>query len=72
MEVKDFMNEICSKLAKLINIKSIISIMLTIVFCWITLAGLVTPELFITIFATVIAFYFGTQTTKENLANKEK
>lgn len=66
------MNEICSKLAKLINIKSIISLMLTFVFCWMALARLVTPELFITVFATVIAFYFGTQTTKENLTNKEK
>lgn len=66
------MNEICNKLAKLINIKSIISLMLTFVFCWMALAGLVAPELFITIFATVIAFYFGTQTTKENLGNKEK
>lgn len=66
------MNEICSKLAKLINIKSIISLMLTFVFCWMALVRLVTPELFITVFATVIAFYFGTQTTKENLANKEK
>lgn len=72
MEVKEYMNEICSKLAKLINIKSIISLMLTFVFCWMALSGLVTSELFITIFATVIAFYFGTQTIKENLTNKEK
>lgn len=55
------------KLANLINVKSIISIAMTFVFCWITITGTVTAELFITIFATVIAFYFGTQTTKENI-----
>lgn len=57
-----------NKLAKLLNVKSIISILMTIVFCWITISGAVSAELFITIYATVIAFYFGTQTTKENVA----
>lgn len=61
------MEEILKRLAKLLNVKSLISLMLTFVFCWITLTGLVTAELFITIFATVIAFYFGTQTTKESV-----
>lgn len=64
-----------NKLAKLLNVKSIISILMTIVFCWITLSGAVSAELFITIYATVIAFYFGTQTTKESVVaslNKEE
>lgn len=61
------MDIVLKKLANLLSVKSIISILLTLVFCWITITGLVTAELFITIFATVIAFYFGTQTTKENV-----
>lgn len=61
------MGELGKKFAKLLNVKSIISILMTIVFCWITLAGVVSAELFITIYATVIAFYFGTQTTKESV-----
>lgn len=61
------MGELGKKFAKLLNVKSIISILMTIVFCWITLAGAVSAELFITIYATVIAFYFGTQTTKESV-----
>lgn len=61
------MNEFIKRLANLITVKSIISILLTLVFCWITITGLVSADLFITIFATVIAFYFGTQTTKENV-----
>lgn len=56
------------KLAKLIDVKSIISILLTIVFCFMAITGAVGADLFITIFATVIAFYFGTQTAKNAVA----
>lgn len=54
------------KLAKLINVKSIISLLLTIVFCWLAVTGFIAAELFVTIFTTVIAFYFGTQAEKKN------
>lgn len=59
------------KLAKLINVKSIISLMLTIVFCVLALTGVITAELFIPIFTTVIAFYFGTQVEKKNHTTTE-
>ena len=59
------------RLAKLINVKSIISILLTIVFCYLSVVGVVAAELFITIFSTVIAFYFGTQMEKKNQATTE-
>ena len=59
------------KIAKLINVKSIISILLTIVFCYLSVVGVVAAELFITIFSTVIAFYFGTQMEKKNQATTE-
>lgn len=59
------------RLANLLSVKSLISMLLTIVFCVITMRGLVSAELFMTIFATVIAFYFGTQTTKDNLSKDE-
>lgn len=54
------------KIAKLINVKSIISILLTLVFCWLAVTGFIAAELFVTIFTTVIAFYFGTQAEKKN------
>ena len=57
---------ILDKIAKLINVKSIISILLTLVFCWLALTGFIAAELFVTIFTTVIAFYFGTQAEKKN------
>lgn len=60
------MNVFLEKLAKLINVKSIISLLLTFVFCYLAIKGFIVAELFITIFTTVIAFYFGTQTEKKN------
>lgn len=59
------------RLSNLLSVKSLISLLLTLVFCFITIKGLVSAELFMTIFATVIAFYFGTQTTKDNLVKDE-
>lgn len=53
------------RLAKLINVKSIISILMTIVFCYLAITGAIGSQLFITIFTTVIAFYFGTQLNKQ-------
>ena len=65
------MDVFLKRLANLLSVKSLISMLLTIVFCVITMRGLVSAELFMTIFATVIAFYFGTQTTKDNLSKDE-
>lgn len=52
------------KLAKLINVKTIITFMLTIVFCYLSFVGIIAAEIFMTVYATVIAFYFGTQIEK--------
>ncbi len=49
------------KLAKLINVKTIITILLTIVFCVLCLTGVIGAELFMTVFTVVIGFYFGNQ-----------
>lgn len=57
------------KITKLIDVKSIITIMLTIVFCVLTVKGNI-PQEFLTIYTTIIAFYFGTQYEK-NKDNKE-
>ena len=52
-------------LTRLIKVKSIVTIMLTAVFCVLAWKGAVTAEQFVTIFTTVIAFYFGTQSRKD-------
>ena len=49
------------KLAKLINVKTIVTLLLTLVFCYLSVVGVVAAELFMTIFTVVIGFYFGNQ-----------
>lgn len=51
---------------KLLTVKSIVTIAMTVVFCVLALTGRVSGEQFITIFITVIGFYFGTQAEKKN------
>lgn len=55
-----------SKLAKLIDVKSIMTLMLTLVFCVLALCGTISGEQFLTIFVTIVGFYFGTQSMKKN------
>lgn len=58
--------KIKEKIAKLIDVKSIVTLALTAVFAVQTLRGIVSSEQFQTIFTTVIAFYFGTQISKNS------
>ena len=52
------------RFSKLLTIKSIVTVSLTILFFVVTLRGEI-PQEVMTIFTTVIGFYFGTQATKE-------
>lgn len=54
------------RLSKLLSIKSIVTLMLTVVFCYLSIIGVIPAELFMTVFTVVIAFYFGTQAKKES------
>ena len=54
------------KLAKLINVKSIITILLTIVFSYLSISGDIQPDQFMTVFTVIISFYYGTQAEKNN------
>lgn len=53
------------RLANLLAVKSIVTIVLTAVFAYMTVMGKVSAEQFLTVFTVVIAFYFGTQTEKK-------
>ena len=53
------------RLNKLFTVKSIVTIILTIVFSILALKGSISGTEFLTIFTTVIAFYFGTQSNKK-------
>jgi len=49
------------ELKKLIDLKSIITLLLTIVFVILTICQIPIPEFFIEIYRLLIVFYFGTQ-----------
>ena len=55
---------------RLLTIKSIVTIMLTIVFCILALCGTIDGGQFLTIFTVVIGFYFGTQSEKRAKADQ--
>jgi len=54
------------KLAKLLSVKSIVTIVLTAVFAFLAITGIVNGDQFLTVFTVIIAFYFGTQHEKKN------
>lgn len=53
-----------NRLANLLTVKSIVTIVLTVVFSVLALRGSISGTEFLTIFTTIIAFYFGTQSEK--------
>ena len=54
-----------NKLAKLIDVKSIVTIALTILFCILSYKGTI-PQEVNNIYLMIVAFYFGTQYEKKN------
>ena len=55
--------KIVTRIANLLRVKSIVTIILTAVFAFMAVAGKISQD-FMTIYAVVIAFYFGTQSQK--------
>ena len=53
------------KFAKLLTVKSIVTVVLTVVFSYLSIIGKL-PDQFLMIYTTVIAFYFGTQHEKKS------
>lgn len=56
-------DKILKRLANLVSVKSIVTIVLTGVFAYMAIVGSISQD-FMTIYAVVIAFYFGTQSQK--------
>ena len=57
-EHKEFVQ---TRIKKLVSVKSIVTMMLSVVFCVLALIGRIDGEQFLTIFTVIISFYFGTQ-----------
>jgi hypothetical protein len=59
------MKELIQRVTKLISIKSLVTLVLTGVFSYLSIIEVIPAEIFMTVFTVVISFYFGTQATKE-------
>lgn len=66
------MEIIRKRIANLLSVKSMVTIVLTIVFAYMAVTGKISQD-FMTIYAVIIAFYFGTQSqkTQDILDNNE-
>jgi uncharacterized membrane protein YcaP (DUF421 family) len=60
------MENLKKRLANLLTVKSIVTIALTAIFAVLALRESISGSEFLTIFTTVIAFYFGTQRVSED------
>ena len=60
------MENLKKRLANLLAVKSLVTIAVTVVFAVLALRGDISGTEFLTIFTTVIAFYFGTQRVAED------
>lgn len=58
-------NPVIKRLSNLLSVKSLVTLCLTIVFAYMAVTGSISKD-FMTIYAVIIAFYFGTQSQKGN------
>ncbi len=56
----------------LLTVKSIVTLVLTLVFAYLAVTGSVTAEQFLTIFTVIIGFYFGTQKAKDDYEKADR
>lgn len=64
------MNELKNRLAALLSVKSMVTLILTVVFAWLSLRGQIGQD-FMTVYTVVIAFYFGTQSRRDGSRNTD-
>ena len=57
------MEQLKKRLANLVSVKSVVTLVLTLVFAYMAVSERITQD-FMTIYAVIIAFYFGTQSQK--------
>ena len=59
------MDDLKKRLSNLLTVKSIVTVILTAVFAYLSVSGHVTTDQFLTVFTVVIALYFGTQAERK-------
>lgn len=61
-------NMFLKQLAKLIDVKSILTLVLTAVFAVLSIRGTISSSEFLSVFTLVVGFYFGVQHERKNSA----
>lgn len=56
---------VVQKLANLLTVKSIVTLLLTLAFVWLAVQGQVSQD-FMVVYTVIIAFYFGTQAERNS------
>ena len=63
MDITTMNEKIIKRLSALLSVKSLVTLVLTGVFAYMAVEGKISQD-FMTIYAVIIAFYFGTQSQK--------
>lgn len=63
--IKDSAIKILDNLAALLKVKSLLTVVMTIVFAILSIRGVIEPKDILTVFLMIVSFYFGTQSKKE-------
>lgn len=58
-----------ARISKLLTVKSLVTITLTIIFSFLAVNGKIPIHDYMTVYTVIIAFYFGTQAEKEVKSN---
>ena len=64
LEGEIYMELMKKRLANLLSVKSLVTLALTVVFAYMAVTDKISQD-FMTVYAVVIAFYFGTQSQKQ-------
>lgn len=64
------MNLFYKRISRLLTVKSIVTLILTAVFAFLALRGKIEQD-FMTIYAVIISFYFGTQSQEDRDVREE-
>lgn len=59
------MNKFSNKLSSLVEVKKIIALLVTIIFCVLAFNGSIQSNEFLTIFSLIIGYYFGASGTRQ-------
>ena len=69
---RKFVERMQERLANLLSVKSLVTVILTVIFAGLSVRGSVSSEQFLTVFTVVISFYFGTQTQRRSVRTDDE